>query len=875
MKRIRSLHQSLFHSHLLVGMLPILFIALFFLLLFINGLKKEFDTRIDLLAKGIRSQIQLYMNQPMAALDTIGSILQGTTLEHGDYSAGSDQITALLNSNIRKAHYFESIYLLDHNGRVINAGLSPERERYRQDVVGIMLGHKPEFQHVQVTGQPVWSDTFLSLASGKLSITLYVPSGGNVLAADIKLSTLAEFIAHLSSEPVLTIVVDRNGAILFHPDPELVGKSIMVNDIELVSSALKGEEGIGQFTLHGTTYVGSTSRILPVGWVSLICEPLKNILTPLMIPLLIITGAIITALILAMSHALIRARKVAQPLTDITLKSTIIARGDYSDPLNASEFIELNQLSDSINYMAAAIQKRESELRNEELKYRELVESTSNLVMRLGPDLNIIYANHNLQALTGRPATELMGLPFKNCLTDPEWLRFNALISSLIDGTQSSSTVECNIEHTDGCIHRLLLTLNLHYTTGGSLFDINIIGHDMTVRYKIEQQEKVLEETRQRSQKMELLGLMAGGVAHDLNNILSGIISLPEIMLMRLEEDHPLRESLEMIQDSGERAAAVVADLLTVARGAAAVRKTIDLNELIASFLQTPDFINQQNSHSEVTCNFAPAQQLWPCLGTQIHIEKALMNLVINAFEAITGKGKITISTANVPAEQAQEICAELKSGNYIALNVTDSGSGIPAENIKRIFEPFFTHKDSGRSGTGLGLAIVWNMVKENGGTVTVKSSDQGTQFTVLLPVDSENSRVQTQQPSEFDLRGEGQHILVVDDEKLLRKTATEMLKILGYQVTAVKSGEMALSYLQSAQADLILLDMQMQPGINGRETYARIKQLYPEQKALIVTGYSRSEDVTAALEAGAAGLVQKPFNLQNLGQSVFNALHA
>ncbi len=867
MKNNQTLRKALIVSNTLISIIPLVFIASFILLFVFQDKKDDFILRTDILSKGIRSQIQLFMDQPQATLNVISSVLGKPGFD------SENSVTDLLNTYVQESDYFESIYLLDEAGKVISAGLPKDREFFRRDILGIELGHKKEFKTVKSSQHAVWSDTFLSLASGTTSVTLYMPSGQHTLAADINLDSLENFISQLSNESVTTMVIDRNGAILFHPDHQLIGKSIMMNDIDLVAAALHGKEQNGQFSWRGEAYFGSTYKITQIGWISLIAVPSSIFSSTLIIPMLIFAGGICCAIGLSLLLAYYRAKKVVTPLTRLMQTSQIIAKGDYSHSLPASGFVELQQLLDSINLMASAIQRREGELRDNERKYRELVENTSNLVLRLDHNQTISYANHTASKLTGIPTTEIIGQPLKSFICEEDWEKLETTLNGWIATPQDSGSIECGMLNRSKENSRLLLTVNLHFDSAGKLLDLNIIGLDITNRYHLEQQQKELDEKRQQSQKMELLGLMAGGVAHDLNNILSGVICLPEMLLLKLDPDDAMRDSLNMIKTSGERAAAVVADLLTIARGSASVRQVNDLNAMIRSYCHAPEFLKLKDAHPQVQFSFTPTADLWSCSCSRSHIEKTFMNLIINAFEAIKGGGEVNISTRNITAEKLEDFSTELKKGPFIAIDIQDSGSGISAEDINRIFEPFFSKKGLGRSGTGLGLAVAWNSIREHQGTILVKSSPQGTCFTVLLPAEHDVAIAQNNLDARDFLKGDGERILVVDDEETLRKIASEMLSLLGYQAISAASGEEALEVLRSATVDLVLLDMQMDPGISGRETYSRIKKMNPTQKALVVTGYSTSIDVEQTIQSGATGLIQKPYNISDLGEIIGRTL--
>ncbi len=853
MRGTRSLRQSLLTAYILVSLLPLACIALFILLFIIENVRDQFMVRIGLLSQGIRGQIQLFLDQPLTSLNTIGSIVA-----HSD--PDSDTVTTILNTHSHDSLYFESIYLLSASGKVVNAGLPTTREHYRQDLLGIDFAHRHEFRTVLESGRPQWSDTFLSLSSGKISLTLYVPCGERVLAADINLSSLAQLINRLSIAEVVTMLIDRNGAVMFHPDPGLVGGSTMVNDIGLVADALSGAEEIGRFEFMGTSFLGATSIIEPTGWVALIAEPTHHLRSSLLVPLLIFASGICSAAILSLYLALLQSGRLSRPLMEITTASSVIARGDYSHTLPRSGLAEMSQLSDSISHMAAAIRKREEELRDNELKYRELVENTSNLVLCLESDLRISYANHTIQRLTGISAAEVVGRRLSDFIAAGDWAEIAGNIADWAARRLPSESVPCR-------------TINMHYSDSGQLSDLSVIGHDITIRHQVEQQQKEIERQRQQSQKMELLGLMAGGVAHDLNNILAGIINYPELMLLKMEPDNPLRPQLESIRKSGERAAAVVADLLTVARDSAAVFEVVDLNSIIAGYIRAPEFEKLRELHPQVSFVFTPAPRLRFCACSRSHIEKTLMNLVINAFEAITTVGEVAVSTANIDSEAIAAVTDTLNPGDYAAVTVRDSGTGISKEDRIRIFEPFFSKKGLGRSGTGLGLTVAWNSVREHGGTILVDSDAHGTVFTVILPATDAEPETDAWPGEAADIRGMGEHILVVDDEESLRDIAAGMLTHLGYQVSIAASGEEAVTFLEARHVDLVLLDMQMAPGISGRETFARIRERQPRQKALIASGFSTGRDVELTLQLGAGAFIKKPYSMLELGRVVRDVL--
>ena len=396
-----------------------------------------------------------------------------------------------------------------------------------------------------------------------------------------------------------------------------------------------------------------------------------------------------------------------------------------------------------------------------------------------------------------------------------------------------------------------------------------MVYDDVTREHEAELERAAMGARLQRAEKMEALGLLAGGVAHDLNNILSGIVGYPELLLLQLEEGSSLRRPLEAINQSGQRAAAVVADLLTVARGIASERKICPMNDLVWEYLDSPEFKKLVADHPGIVWTKRLSEDSGQLACSPIHIKKCLMNLVINAAEAIAGAGIIVITTKRM--EVSRERAAELgiQPGGYVVLEVADSGKGIGPDDLGHIFEPFYTKKVMDRSGTGLGLTVVWNTVQDHGGGIAVDSSPRGTTFSLYFPaaagrVEGEQGKGAGEPP-----RGAGEKILVVDDEELQLDIAVRMLGQLGYEVLTASSGEQAVQLLQHTTVDLLVLDMLMEPGMNGRETYERVIARHPGQKALIVSGFSENSEVERARSLGAGGFLQKPYSLRELADTV------
>lgn len=377
----------------------------------------------------------------------------------------------------------------------------------------------------------------------------------------------------------------------------------------------------------------------------------------------------------------------------------------------------------------------------------------------------------------------------------------------------------------------------------------------------------------QKAARMEALGTMAGGIAHDLNNILSGIIVYPDLLLLDLPPESPLRRDVEAIGAAGQRAAAVVQDLMTMARRGLPGSETFDLNDVVREYLESHEHRSVLAAHPRVRCTATTGTApLWVA-GSRIALFKALMNLVANAVEAIPGEGEVRISATRLPDATGGAGATPAEPAT-VELRIADNGAGIPAAHLDRIFEPFYTRKALGHSGTGLGLAVVWGVVHDHRGNIAVTSVvGAGTEFVLTFPLVEKSP---DRQPGvELAVqRGRGERVLVVDDIVEQRMVTCRMLESLGYQASAVASGEEAIDLLLALPSDrlrpdLLLLDLVMDPGISGLETFRRIQEFIPDQRAIFASGYAPPDLVRCVADLGAAAFLRKPYRLEELAAAL------
>jgi len=436
-------------------------------------------------------------------------------------------------------------------------------------------------------------------------------------------------------------------------------------------------------------------------------------------------------------------------------------------------------------------------------------------------------------------------------------------------------SLEYRVRHADGHYVWLETVGDLLRDAQGKTTAVVMSSRDITERKRAEEEKRSLEERLKRAEKMEALGQLAGGVAHDLNNVLGVLSGYSELLLLETPKGHRSRGHAEKILQSTEKGAAIIDDLLTLARRGVVVSDVISLNSLVSDFIKTPVFESMKDYHPRVTFRTEYDKNLLNIKGSPVHLEKTLMNLISNAAESISGSGIVTIQTESRYLDKPLLRYDEVREGDYAVITVSDTGMGIPAENREKIFEPFYTKKTMGRSGTGLGLAIVWGTVKDHNGYIDVQTEvGEGTTFTLYFPVTREEMVLPQQKETMERYMGKGESVLVVDDIAEQREVASGLLTRLGYEVHVVSSGEEAVAYLKGNKADILVLDMIMPPGIDGLETYQRVLGINPKQKAIIVSGFSETERVKEAQKLGAGAYVKKPYIMEKIGGAIRNELN-
>jgi PAS domain S-box-containing protein len=513
----------------------------------------------------------------------------------------------------------------------------------------------------------------------------------------------------------------------------------------------------------------------------------------------------------------------------------------------------------------------EEALRKSEMKYRNIYFNIQDVYFETSPDGIFLEISPSIENFSQYKHEELIGKSLYDVYSDPE--ETSKVIKEIL-AKGKVSDYEINLRDKNNSQRPCSIVMIAIKDEQGIPLKFTGSMRDIFNRKQAEKERKDLEEKVARLQKMEALGLLAGGVAHDLNNVLSGIVGYPDLLLMELPQDSPLRNPILNMKSSGQKAADIVQDLLTLARRGVITSDVLNLNDIVKEYLVSPEHQRLKAFHSGVQIETNLDRELLNIKGSPIHLRKTVMNLVSNAAEAQVAGGKITLSTKNQYIDRPIKGYDNIQEGDYVVIEVSDSGIGIAAEELNRIFEPFYTKKVMGRSGTGLGMAVVWGTVQDHRGYIDIESKEgQGTTFYLYFPVTRDRIVEEKSVIPVEAYMGTGQTILIVDDVRDQRELASSMLTKLGFSAKAVSSGEEAIDYLKNNFTALVLLDMIMDPGIDGLDTYRQILKLHPKQKAIIASGFSETKRAKEAQKLGAGQYVKKPYTLEKIGIAVKNEL--
>lgn len=502
-----------------------------------------------------------------------------------------------------------------------------------------------------------------------------------------------------------------------------------------------------------------------------------------------------------------------------------------------------------------------------ERRYQYLVNASPDIIYTLNPEGEFTFLNGAVESLLGYEGTQLVGKHYTSVVFNNDADKARYHFNERRTGERATTGVELRLKTSEnGSSPEKCLTIELKamgmYDKPVDQPDKKFLGTYGVARDIGER--KRLEAQLTQAQKMEAIGTLAGGIAHDFNNLLMGIEGRVALMSRDIDFKH-LFEHLKGIEDMVKRGAYPTKQLLGFAMGGKYEVKPTDLNELIE---KCSEIFGRTKKESKIYRRYQ--EEIWAVEVDQAQIEQVLLNLYVNAWQAMPEGGDIYIQTENITLNERDGRFLGTGPGNYVKISVTDTGVGIDEETQQHIFEPFFTTKEMGR-GTGLGLASAYGIIKNHGGIINVYSKKgQGTAFNIYLPAAKAPIREQRPEKSEEEIQRGYETVLLVDDEDIIISVAQEMLKEMGYKVLVAKGGKEAIEVYKSNKDKiaLVVLDMIM-PEVSGSVVYDTLKGIDPDIKVLLSSGYSMRGQASKILERGCNGFIQKPFNMRRLSQGI------
>jgi PAS domain S-box-containing protein len=831
----------------------------------------------------IKQQIkEAISTEQFSLLSEVASSLEDKlTLAHAQLIAVAPRITpeilasaeiAQESLNNRKALqkvFDNNIFLFSPEGRlIVEAPFLPNRR-------GLDLSFRPYIKDTLATSTPVISAPYISTQSHKHPVIMMTAP---VFDREGKIIAILAGSLDLMSPNILGKLAEKkigkNGylylltadrTMIMHPDKNRIFKKIPEGRNPLYDRALQGFEGTEEnMSGAGVPMLTSFKRLRVKNWLLAANFPQAEAYAPLIRAAQVLLAGMVFITVAAFAIIRYFSQYLTRPLLALTQHVADLAdKKGEARLFHTTAHDETATLARAFNAMLEKLDRRQEDLRQREELYRTVTEFASDFIFWRAPDKKMIFVSSNCETLTGYSEEEFLADPgLLDALFHPEdrerWLSH----VHPKDDAGKEIPLEFRIVTKGGEVRWVShVCTQIQVETGRSLGLRGSLA-DITERKQAATEQEMLKSQLVQAQKMESIGILAGGVAHDFNNILSIILGYSELLQLELAENSPAREKVQIINEAGHRAATLTRQLLAFSRKQVVHMAPCSLNQLIHDLTK----MLGRMIGEDVSLEFRPSAEDDTVLIDPGQMEQVLLNMAVNARDAMPNGGSLVIETKNreLDAEYAKTH-ADVIPGRYVVLSVSDTGLGMSREIQDKIFDPFFTTKERGK-GTGLGLAMVYGIIKQLGGHIFVYSEpEQGTTFKIFLPIVRDAAR-KTPESSPLPLPRGNETILVVDDEALIRNLVKDILRPLGYTMLEAESGAEAIqaSDAFAGRIDILLTDVIM-PGMNGRELAKAITARRPEIKTIYMSGYTDNAIAHHGVLGPDVVLIEKPITAEKL----------
>jgi PAS domain S-box-containing protein len=857
---LASLADRLLVALLVVSIIPLGVVGLGGAAIARQVVEEESGRELAGLSRGIAAQLDLYVQ---GLLEDGRSVVSQPAIRLLDPRLGS---AALAEAKERYPH-FGYLFVVDQSLQIV-ASSEPDPGPTNFDAAAVQQA---------MTGTLAWALTWTEDGMPRAFVT-YTPvrllSGqvAGVLIAEVDLGYLstAAAKAHAGGSDRV-IIVDQAGHVVLVPGPPYPGAPLGSVWNQIPSEARRAGIGSARYEAEREMRLAGFAAVPIPDWTVVLERPQSEALAPAQrLWQFALLGIAVTA-ILAIGVAIFFARTLTRPVRELAVAARAFGADDSVAPLpvRTSDAAEVQTLVDAFATMRQNVLSREAALRESEERYRLLVEHFPEAIA-VHSEGKLAYANPAYLRLVGANTVgELVGTPVLQFIDPSHRALAEERVRRVVESGASMELAEEQVFRPDGQVVDVEVTaIPLSYEGRPAA---QILIRDVTDRKQAEQALLESGERLRQAQKMEAVGALAGGIAHDFNNLLTAINGFSQLLLWRLPQEDRSRTFVEEILKAGERAGDLTRQLLAFGRRQVLQPRVIDLNETISEMDKLLHRVIAEDM--ELTYKLAP--DLDPIKADPGQIGQVVMNLVVNARDAMPHGGKITIETANVELDDSYQRSHGLaRVGPHVLLTVRDTGTGMDRETQQRIFEPFFTTKGPGK-GTGLGLATVYGIVKQSEGDIWVESElGRGTEFRIYLPRSEEAVGLSGFAPAPVEAIPRGSEtVLLVEDELGVRGLAIAVLESSGYKVLSTEQPEQAVELCDRYEGpvNLLLTDVVM-PGMSGHDVAKAICARRPETKVLFMSGYTPDVALRHGVLATTAYL-QKPFSPAALARKVRDVL--
>lgn len=857
----KPLKKILTRQAIFIAMIPFVFLTLIALVWLLPQFMANIESHQIHLAKITALKTENYLVRSMSILQGVSNFI--------DMSSKDSNYQDIVGSQMKTSESLKAIYVIGPQGKVKAVSLKNGKANQEKELIGLDFSESAIFKESIKQNKPIWSDSFLSVIGGGLSVALAIPGNRDVVMGEIDLGLLTEYLKQIATtKDQLIMVLDRRGQVIADDNGHFTAQQLNLNHLLIVKKGLNQTKPlIDDFKLDGKWMTGCIVKSEFANWSVMVAEPKsvanRPVWTAVILFSMLLLGSIIVAVFIMMTQAI----KMSNKFAGFAKSAGKISTGDQFIDWPDFNILEFKELADDIQRMADTIQERE--------RYNRIVFSDSPIPL-------LIIDARTAQCVDGNEsALRILGVASQEKLARKSIFDFSASIQQ--DGTDSQlagkeyakEALEKGSSHFEWVFEglpngKLYGEINLasFHSSEKTLIQMSI--NDITGRKIEEARREKLEDQLRQSQKMESIGTLAGGIAHDFNNILFPVMGFTEMLLEDLSKDDKFSKPLNEILKGCLRAKDLVQQILTFSRQTDKEYKPIRIDLILNEILKLTR--STLPSTIEIQKDILPGTGMVVADPTQIH--QIIMNLCTNAFHAMEEQGgilKIRLEAVQFSADTLPS--PELIPGWYICLTISDSGIGIDSETLENIFDPYFTTKGKGK-GTGLGLSVVHGIVKNYGGKILVESEKfKGTTIKVYLPRASSGQTILIEEASKTDLSGTG-HILLVDDERQITIMIEGMIGRLGYQVTSKNSSPDALKiFCESPDSfDLIITDMTM-PILTGDLLVKEIKKIRPDMPVILVTGYSDKINQENPIDINVDQILMKPVLKNDLAKAILDAM--